>query len=496
MSFEHGQLPEDFGMMVISLATLNSILHHECGLTPNNIVVTGVSGGADSLCLLDILLQCGFTPVVVHLNHGLRPEAEREAQMVARLASDLGVEFVLGRANVAETASTQGLTIEEAAREIRYRFLFAQAEHFKAQAVAVGHTADDQVETVLMHLLRGSGLDGLTGMSFRSLPNPWSASCPLVRPLLSVWREEVAAHIQAKGWQHVNDASNLDRRYFRNRLRHDLIPYLETYNPHVRRAIHRMSEVLAGERQIILAAVESGWESCVQEIGPGYVGFSTPALRSQPVGMQRRILRRGMAHLRSGMQDVDFQAVERGIAWLQSPATSSQVDLIAGVRMFSELDTIWLAAREAALPVGRWPQVAAGDSYALEVEGDLELPDNWRITARVYQAAEGLLATAKKNPDPYQAWLDVDKVTLPLTVRGRQPGDRMQLLGMRGRSVKLSDLMINVKLPSRARNRWPVVCSGDEVIWLPGVRVSEIGALSSTTSKILHIAVKKVKGTG
>src|SRR4030067_3134889 len=181
------------------LRCLEGILLDECQLEPTRKVLIGVSGGPDSLCLLDVLTQLGYPLVVAHFNHQLRPEAQLEAEQVRRFAESHGLSFVMGERDGRSFAREQRLSLEEAARVARYRFLFEQTEESGAQAVAVAPTADDQVETVLMHLLRGSGLAGLKGMSPRATPNSWSQTIPPVRPLLGVGRSEGLAYCEERG---------------------------------------------------------------------------------------------------------------------------------------------------------------------------------------------------------------------------------------------------------------------------------------------------------
>ncbi|MGD9093773.1 MAG: tRNA lysidine(34) synthetase TilS, partial [Anaerolineales bacterium] len=213
------------------------VLSDKCYLNPDKLVLAGISGGPDSLCLFDLLQRLGYQVVVAHLNHHLRPESAAEAEVVQSLSEAAGYKVVIGVSEVKQYAEEHALSVEEAGRLLRYQFLFEKGREFGAHAVAVGHNADDQAETVLMHILRGSGLSGLRGMSYYSLPNPWSDRIPLVRPLLCVWREEIIVYLRERDIKPIIDASNLDTAYARNRLRHELIPTLETYNPAIRKAL-------------------------------------------------------------------------------------------------------------------------------------------------------------------------------------------------------------------------------------------------------------------
>jgi tRNA(Ile)-lysidine synthase len=205
-----------------------SILREECKLDKDQPILVGVSGGPDSLCLLSRLHEAGWRVIAAHFNHHLRTEAAEEAAAVEELAARMQVAFVGGAADVRQYAAERKLSIEAAARDLRYRFLFEQARRDAAQAVAVGHTADDQVETVLMHFLRGAGLNGLKGMQYRSFLREYDVALPLVRPLLDMWRADTAAYCVEHGLSPHYDASNESTDFLRNRLRNELIPLLET----------------------------------------------------------------------------------------------------------------------------------------------------------------------------------------------------------------------------------------------------------------------------
>jgi len=229
------------------LDRLREAAGEECGLRPDQPILLGVSGGADSLAMMFGLGALGYTLVIAHLDHALRPESEAEANFVRSIAESQGWPFFSQRIDVLKFAQSEGQSIEEAARHVRYPFLFKQARLQYCQAVAVAHHAEDQVETVLMHFLRGTALAGLSGMPYRRVMPQWDPEIPLVRPLLGIWREEIDAYVAALGVKPCLDSTNLDTTYYRNRLRHQLIPELETYNPQIKAAIFRMAGVLHEE---------------------------------------------------------------------------------------------------------------------------------------------------------------------------------------------------------------------------------------------------------
>ena len=469
------------------LDRLRETLDTECLLSASETVLVGVSGGPDSLCLLNILHRLEYPLIVAHLDHGLRPESQEDAGRVKRFADDLGVPFSLGRADVAGIADLKSLSVEEAARRARYEFLFAQAREFGAQAVAVGHTADDQVETVLMHLLRGAGLAGLKGMEFRALPNAWSQEIPLVRPLLSAWRAEVLDDLAEQGLQPVLDRTNLDTTIYRNRLRHELLPYLESYQPAVRQVLWRMAQIFSGDYEIIEQVVAKAWQDCAVELGPGYVSISIEKFNQLPIGLQRHVLRRAMGVLRPGLRDIDFESVERALAFLAQPPHSREQDFIADLRLIREGELLWVAGWDADLPREGWPQLLEKGEYELSVPGELQLLGGWRLRAIPVEDVNAALAAALANADPYQAWIVLDQLSLPLKVRSRRAGDRFRPLGMGGHSVKLADFMVNVKLNRRARAAWPLVCAGKAIAWVAGFRIGHPFRLQKNTMRAAHL---------
>lgn len=473
------------------LERVRFILQHNCQVVANRPLVVGVSGGPDSLCLLDILLCLGFRVVVAHFNHLLRPESTAEAQRVQALAAQMGMPYGEASQDVALYAQDEGLSIEEAARELRYRFLFAEAVRCQAQAVAVAHTADDQVETVLMHLLRGGATDGLSGMAYRSLPNPWSHEIPLVRPLLANWREEILDYNAERKLQPSIDASNLDRTYFRNRLRHEIIPALEQYQPNLRQLIWRTADVISEERRVLDSLVEAAWKECIPEQGTGYLAIDGQAMNVQPKAVQRRLLRRAIAWLHPGLRDVDYETIERGLAFTSSQQNKGQCSLVAGLFLLKEGKRIWLAANLASLPRASWPQLTAQKSLDFSRPGEIVLADGWVLQAS--ESAESVQVSAEllSNTDLFQAWFDADLLPATLVVRGRRPGDHIQLLGMKGHSIKISDLLVNLKVPQRLRSNWPLVCAGEEIIWVPGLRQADFARVTDKTRRVVRLALSR-----
>jgi tRNA(Ile)-lysidine synthase len=479
---------------------LEMILLNQCGLNPVKPVLAGVSGGADSLCLLGILQEAGYRVIVAHFNHQLRPEADLEAASVSKRASRLGLPFEEDSANVRAYAREQSLSLEEAARVLRYRFLFAAARKHAAQAVAVGHTADDQVETVLMHFLRGAGLSGLKGMEYRTILPTFDEQIPLIRPLLSLWRRETEAYCREHNLEPHFDASNDDKAYFRNRLRHELIPELEKYNPHIKESLLRSAQSLQSDYAALQEVLEPIWKEVVVEMGKDWVAFDRPGLAKLARGLRRNLLHRAAESLRPESRDFGFNTLDRAAGFVEAPA-GKQIDFANGLYLFAEQGKITLAVYEADLPVTQWPQV--GREIVIREHGSgirdmglagrelmLELGNGWMLRV---EERPGDDESWKANTDHWSAWLDTDRLPAgKLVIRPRRLGDAFTPLGMAGQTIKVKDYYINLKIPQRARAHWPLVCAGDQVLWVVGYQIAHPFRIAEETRHILHLEMKKL----
>ncbi len=474
----------------VMLETLKKALKEECSLETGKLLVVGVSGGPDSLSLLHGLAQAGYEMVAAHLNHGLRPEAEEDAKSVQLEAERLGVTFVSGYEDTQAFAELQSMSIEEAARHLRYMFLFSEADKRNAQAVVVGHTADDQVETVLMHLLRGAGLSGLRGMQTSSINSIWHDHIPLVRPLLNVWRDEVLSFCQTNDLQPRFDHSNLDTTYFRNRLRHELIPELENYNPRVKILFLQMANTLGSDFQVVESVVEQAWEECVLDIGEKFISVDREIFLRQLKGVQRGIIRRMIASLRSDLKNIDFRAIESAVAFANNPTKTLQKDLIAGLCIQLEDNRFWISEWHAEITNSLWPHVSQSE-LKLEIPGKNSLGDRWCLETELITLGENPLDQIMENPDPFVGWFASDSISAEVNVRARKPGDWFQPLGMGGRKLRITDFFINIKLPKSARRNWPIIIIDDKIAWIPGHRIGHQFRITEDTNQAVKFRLFK-----
>jgi tRNA(Ile)-lysidine synthase len=470
------------------LENFESILRDQCQLMRDRPIIVGVSGGPDSLCLMEALRQAGYKVIVAHFNHQLRPDAAQDARAVEKMASRLMLASVLDGVDVRAHAEAEKLSIEEAARNLRYRFMFNLAREHNAQAVAVGHTADDQVETVLMHFLRGSGLAGLKGMMHRTIVETFDPEIPIIRPLLDYWREETVVYCAANGLRPHYDSTNDSLNFQRNRIRHLLLPTLESYNPKFREAIKRMSQSLKADHDFLHDAMESSWDKSLVELGQEEVVFDYENFLHCSLGLQRNMLKRSLLHLRPGL-DVTFSVLERATDFINDHETSStRVNLKGGLRMFREGDRIYICTPEAGLPFNLWPQLSGGEQ-SVQIPGQLNLTAGWKFTSERWGIPALALEHAERNEDPYQVWLDADKLPPNLSLRIRHSGDQFEPLGLEGHRQKLSDFMVNEKMPQRAREHWPLLSAGDAIVWVPGYRPAHPFRLTESTRNVIYFSI-------
>jgi tRNA(Ile)-lysidine synthetase-like protein len=483
------------------------------GLLPSEeTVVVGVSGGPDSLCLLHILnhLRGDYRIELhaAHLNHRMRgSEADADAAFVAGLAEEWGLPCTVEARDVPTLAREKKLSLEEAARRARYAFLAEVAEQVGAQRIAVGHNADDQTESVLMHWLRGAGLAGLRGMlpaiplsDYRLLEGEdgrqyngqgefnGQRSCPftLIRPLLEVTRAEIEAYCAEHNLQPRFDRSNLDTTYYRNRLRHELIPYLESYNPGIREAVRRSARVIADDYVYLRAELDRLWPQVVISESDRAIKFDLAAWRNLPTSFQRSTLRQAIHRLRRSLRNINWIHVEDAcVALLEKPA-GTQVTLPQGLMLTMSYQT-FIVADEGYVELPTDLPLLAVDSLPLAVPGTTPLPESpWRVEARLLSRSELPLGW-EDNQDPWQAFLNHDVTGSELILRRRQPGDRFQPLGLEGRQTTLREFMINVKIPAQWRHRVPVVASPQHIVWLAGWRVDERARITASTKRVLHL---------
>ena len=467
---------------------IEAILENECNLTKDRPIIVGVSGGPDSLCLMEKLRQAEYPLIVAYFDHKLRNDSAMDASLVEQTASKLRLTCVIGGADVRAYANENKLSVEEAGRILRYGFMFNLAREHNAQAVAVGHTADDQVETILMHFLRGTGLGGLKGMSYRSIINSFDPEIPIVRPLLDMWRDDTVVFCSINGLRPHYDSSNDSVNFQRNRIRHLLLPSLESYNPNLRETILRMSQSLKGDYAFMMDILEDAWLASVLEADDEMVVFDSQRMDNYSLGLQRNLVKQAMQTLRPGV-DISYTVLERAANVISSETQSAQGDLKGGLRIFREMGKIYICTLDAELPFDLWPQMLDDAVQKVSIPGLVTLAGGWKLTCEYWNHPTLALEQAERNDDQFQVWLDAESLPEEIELRSRNPGDHFSPLGMDGHSQKLSDFFVNEKLPQRARERWPLLCISDEILWVPGYRPAHTYRLTAESKKILYLSI-------
>ena len=493
----------------------DAIVRHRLAL-PGETVVVGVSGGPDSLCLLHVLRrlspELSLNLHVAHLNHQMRGEdADADAAFVARLAAEWSLPTTIESAAVPALAREEKLAPEEAARRARYAFLAHVASQASARIIAVAHNADDQTETVLMHWLRGSGLAGLRGMlpstpmsdlrleigdwvsTLESqLPSTESTvsnfqSLVLVRPLLAIPRADIEAYCARHALRPRFDRSNLDTTYFRNRLRHELIPFLETYNVNIREVLRRSASVVAADYELLRKQVEETWEKVVRTESDRAVIIDLVAWRALPLALRRSTIRKAIHRLRRALRNIDFVHIENAVAILADGETGAQATLPRGLVLTIGYDTIIVADQDyRELP--DLPLLLTGRSEPIAVPGRTRLSETtWVLEAEVvprFTVPDEDVTTALG----WEAYLDAAVVGSSPSLRPRRPGDRFCPLGMGGRYKRLNEFMINEKIPALWRDHIPLLVNEDgQIAWLCGWRPDNRARVTQETQQIIRL---------
>jgi tRNA(Ile)-lysidine synthase len=447
--------------------------------TPGEHVLVGVSGGPDSTALLSILsrlrpkLQIDLT--VAHFDHMLRTrrEAGDDARFVKEVARALGVPLVTGAADVRASARRNHHSLEDTARRLRYAFLGEQALSSAASCVSVGHTMDDQAETVLLHLIRGTGLQGLAGMRARA-PWPFGAGPDLARPLLRVYRRDTERYCRELGIEPRADPTNDLPIAARNRVRGELMPVLRRFNPRIEESIARLAAT-AGSESGYLDELARSYFSDIASITSSAVSISRRDLLAAHPAMARRLIRLALEQARGAAVDVETLHVETLRDALQQPPGS--YSLPAGL-------TATTNHRSLIIHSGPVPTARQIPETKLSVPGRTRA-GGWVISSEILPIPRSF-----REASPEEAYLDVASTGPDLTIRSRHPGDRLRPLGLGG-DKKLQDILVDAKVPARERGGVPLLCAGDQIAWVIGHCIDERFALAAESQQALHIVATR-----
>ncbi len=437
-------------------------------------VVVAVSGGADSVALLSILNslkdELGIAVSAAHMDHMIRgDESKKEMDFVQSLAAGMGVECVAEARDVSAVKNDDGLSLQEAAREVRYEFLRETLNKVKADKIAIGHHGDDQVETALMWFIRGASLKGLSGM-------PPVREGVFIRPLIETTRKEIEQYLKENSIEYINDTSINEPQYLRNDIRHNLLPLLrKEYNPQIDDAILRMTNLLRQDDEFLYSYAKQAVDDCIIESDDDLC-VSIEKIKEYPEALHGRMIMDTVSRIRGDTRGITFKHVDSVCACI-SEGPSKVVQLPQGLCVWREYDKLIFTYKQEQETQFNFSYDSLPESVVIEKAGIkllfnvLENPD-----------VEKLL----EQREPGTEFLNFDEIRFPLVVRSVLPGDRFCPLGME-HSRKLKDFFIDLKIPVRDRSRIPLLVSEGRIVYVCGLRIDNRFKLKKGKLKVLEV---------
>ena len=452
---------------------------------PGNTILLGVSGGPDSVALLwgliELRRELNIELAIAHLNHSARgEESDRDAQFVKRLGETLQIKTLIEKKDVAAEQTASKNSFQETARNLRLEFFQRTMSEVGADKIALGHTSDDQVETVLMNLLRGSGLKGMGGM------NP--VRSPYIRPLFYCSRSEVVGFLNERRISYCRVSSNEKRDYLRNRIRLELIPFLqENYNPKIIENLFEASGIFRAENDYLGILEDHEFDRAVSRPEEsGALNMDIEYFTSLPLALKRRLVRKAIQSIKGDLRKISSFHIQEVLHLFEKSKKSKKIDLPGNLEVLCLGDRV------------EFKRIQESDSGILPVDeiktsdwmGPLNIPGETQILktgltlkAEIIDPIKMGFAADQHN----QAFLDFDKTGGDLMIRFFQAGDRLQPLGMKG-TKKLKSLFIDEKVPQEIRSSIPILTTGNnDIIWVYGMRITHPYRVTSDTNKVLFI---------
>ena len=438
--------------------------------------MVAVSGGPDSICLLynlrELSKEFNISLHIAHLDHMFRgKESAEDALFVTRLAAKLKIPSTVKKIDVPSFCRERGLPPQAGARIVRYGFFNSVASAIGASRIATGHTANDQAETLIMRLLRGAGVSGLSAIP------PVSGN--IIRPLIDITRDEVLAYVSDNALDFVIDSSNTKPIYTRNKIRTNLLPILKQFNP-------RIIETLAAEAAL-LREENNAMEDCLSSVTTAIIRqndkdvvLTRGAFCALPQAFKRRLFKK-VANIATGTEaGLSLVQIDEALAFMSKAQTGRTLHLPHGLMVEREYET-FVVSLHTEVPV---------ISRTLALSGVTSIPE-LSIDVEVY-IEDISVAEPKIQNFLWQAEFDYDKITIPLVLRTRLQGDRFCPTGMGGRSKKLQDFLVDEKIPRRKRLTLPILVAGDHILWIVGLRTDGRFLPDSRTKRLLVVGVKSL----
>lgn len=443
---------------------LKTIIDHKL-IENTDTIIVGASGGPDSQFMIYILNslkdQIGFEMILAHLNHLHRKEAKNDEDLVKKTAEELDLKFFTRSRSMDDYAKEHGLSSEDAGRRLRYEFFNDLAKNYEKAKIAVAHNKDDQAETVLMRIIRGTGLDGLKAMDYKSEN--------IIRPILNIKKSEIMVYLETKKIPYAIDATNFENDYTRNKIRLDIIPKLEEINPKVVDQIYSLSELAKDDLEVLDGVIDDKFND-LAEIKKDKIVFDKAKFDKTNPAVLRRIIRKAIEILNGEIKDISKENID-------------------------EFLTIRSLNNGKKIIIDKLILRKTYDSYILEnvnmrekFEEVISLPENGQINFDGLYIKTSIINTNKYDKSEKIGYFDYDKLVFPLKVRTRRNGDRFVPLGHKSEK-KLKDFLIDQKIDREKRDKIPLILSDDKIIWLTSFRISDEFKVTESTKKILKIEV-------
>ncbi len=459
-------------------------------LTGGERVIIGLSGGPDSICLLIILnnLKDEFKLALhaLYIDHGLRPEeTSREIKFCKKLCERFNIPFVTRSIDVKSYAKEKGINKQEAARHLRYQVFDKTAFKIKAQRIALGHTANDQAETLLMRLFRGSGPTGLSGIPpVRGI---------IIRPLIEIERGEIEGYLEKEEVEFIVDSSNLREDYLRNKIRLSLMPMLIELNPHIIKTLSKTAEIFREEERYLDTIIMKTLMKLIIRKYESRIDLFLSPLETLEKVVLRKTLRRVIDETK-GLREISFIHIEDIIQLIRKGRSGDRLYLPKGIRVIKEYSTLVLTSE---------PPVKLS-THTLKVPGEIAVKEaNIRIKAsllgiqdsgfrdQVLWRKDFGISPLGTQPVTTMAVFDAKKLTFPLIVRSRMSGDFFYPLGF-GKKKKLQDFFVDKKISRDERDRIPLIVSGEDIVWVVGHRGDDRFKVTGETKKALLLEVTEI----
>lgn len=467
------------------LSKLEESIQSNALFLPNERLLLGVSGGTDSMALLnglhELAKKYGWQIDVVHVNHQLRGEAsKRDAEYVAHYCAKRQIPFEIKLVDVQKVKTEQGGNKQAIARKLRYEVFRQVAKARQIKKLVLAHHADDQVETVLMRIIRGTGPSGLTGIS---TIREWG-DLQIVRPLRDIYRKEMEDYLRLENIVPREDVSNRSIHYTRNRLRLQLIPELMDYNPQVKQSLLQLSKLMEEEERVWEEWTTESLKSVATHKNENDYYIDLSQFLTLPVALQRRTVKLILSYLVSkseksevGMEttpEISYFAVDQVLYLATHPSPSVWIFLPGGIKGVRSYDSLRLTKEYIDVAEQKWCC-------------SLQVPGITYLTSGMIESSVLSTSTNMTFETKYEVYFDADKLPLDsLLVRNRRPGDRMRPFGFSGHK-QIKSIFMEMKIPVEVRDKKPLVVAGEDIIWIPGIRRSIIAPVSDQTTRILRL---------